>query len=285
MSRILITGATGNIGKELVKSLKARGIEFAIMSHRPDARADVPVVHGDFRQPETLAAAFTGVETLFILTPLEPDMLAMTQNAVAAAKAAGIKHIVRSSGAGADPDSPFSIARVHGAADRCVQESGLAWTLVRPNFFMQNHLGYYLEQIRSGAHTVPRGNGAISIIDTHDVADSVAAILANPAAHAGRIYTLTGSEALTSAEQMAVISTAIGHEVRYIDIPDESAIAAMTTMGIPAVVVDWLMSLNAVVKAGYAGGISDDVLKLTGRPPRRFADFVKANASRWLPTN
>lgn len=279
--RILITGANGNIGRELVKSLKALGIDFAIMSSHPEASADVAVVHGDFRRPETLASAFFGVETLFLLSPLVPDMLALTQNAVAAAKAAGVKHIVRSSGAGADPESPFALAKEHGEADRCVQESGLAWTLVRPTFFMQNHLSYYLEQIRNGAHTIPRGDGAMALIDLRDIADSVAVILADPAAHAGKTYTLTGGEALTNAAQMAIISAAIGREVRYIDVPEAAAADAMRDMGMPPVIVDWLMSLDAVVKAGYAAGTTSDVEALTGHTPRRFVDFVRENAAAW----
>lgn len=206
---LLITGATGNIGKELVAALDARGIRYAIMSSRPATSTDATVVHGDFRRPETLASAFAGVKTLFLLSPLVPDLLEMTRNAVTAAKAAGVRHIVRSSGAGADPDSPFSIARLQGEADRAVQESGLAWTIVRPAIFMQNHLSYNAEGIRKGTHAAARGNGAEAMVDTRDIGDAVAAILADPARHAGHIYTLTGGEALTGAQQMAAISAAV----------------------------------------------------------------------------
>ncbi len=279
---ILITGATGTIGSEVVKALQAKNLEFVAMSSRPGQTVGgKPTVFGDFARPETLRQAFHGIDTLFLLQPLVPEMAEFGIHAVDAAKAAGVRHIVRSSGAGADPDSPFSIAKVHGLVDRHVQESGFSWTLLRPNAFMQNFLTYYLEQIRSGAYTKPNGNGATSLVDVRDIAECAAAVLADPAAHAGHIYTLTGGEALTNAEQMAAISAAIGKEVRYVDVSEAAAIEAMTGMGFPSRVIDWLMSLNAVVKAGYAAGISDDVRLLTGHAPRRFADFVQENAAAW----
>lgn len=281
-NNILITGATGTIGREIVKALTARGLEFETMSSRPGQIIDgKPARFGDFSRPETLRQAFHGIDTLFLLQPLAPEMAEFGINAVDAAKAAGVKHIVRSSGGGADPDSPFSIAKVHGQVDRHVQESGLGWTLLRPNAFMQNFLSYYLEQIRSGAYTKPNGEGATSLVDVRDIAECAAAVLADPTAHASRIYTLTGGEALTNAAQMAAISAAIGKEVCYVDVPEAAAIEAMTGMGFPPKVIDWLMSLNAVVKAGYASGVSDDVRLLTGHAPRRFADFVRENAAAW----
>ncbi|OQA34042.1 MAG: NAD(P)H azoreductase [Betaproteobacteria bacterium ADurb.Bin341] len=279
---ILITGATGTIGSEVVKALKARGLEFAAMSSRPDQMIDgKPAVFGNFARPETLRQAFRGIDTLFLLQPLAPEMAEFGINAVDAAKAAGVRHIVRSSGGGADPDSPFAIAKVHGQVDRYVQESGLGWTLLRPNAFMQNFLTYYLEQIRSGAYYKPNGDGATSLVDVRDIAECAAAVLADPAAHAGRIYTLTGGEALTNSAQMAAISAAIGKEVRYVDVPEAAAVEAMTGLGFPPKVIDWLMSLNAVIKAGYAAGLSNDVRQLTGHAPRRFTDFVRENAAAW----
>jgi uncharacterized protein YbjT (DUF2867 family) len=279
---ILITGASGTIGTQLLLALKEKGLEAAVMTSRPgNSLPGYKTVQGDFGNLESLQAAFQGFDTIFLLQPLTPQMVEYGLNAVAAAKAAGVRHIVRSSGAGADSSSDFSIAKAHGTVDDAVRASGVAWTLVRPMSFMQNFLSFYAGQVVSGAFYAPHGDGATSLVDVRDIAESAAAILANPAAHAGKTYDLTGGEALTDAQQMAIISAGIGRTVQYVDIPEEAAASAIAGMGIPAVVVDWLMSLNAVIKAGYAAGVSGDVQRLTGHAPRSFADFVKDYAATW----
>jgi uncharacterized protein YbjT (DUF2867 family) len=279
MSKILITGASGTVGSALVAELQARGVAFQSMRSHPAAGA----VHGDLADRASLNAAFTGVDTLFLLLPLTPSLPEFGRNAVAAAKAAGVRHVVRLSGASADAGSPFAIARVHGEIDRELMNSGMAWTLIKPNSFMQNHLTYNLAQIRSGQFYAPHGDAATSLVDVRDIAQALAGILAAPQAHAGRSYTLTGGEALTDAEQMAAISKAAGRSISYVSVPDSAAREAMLGMGFPPLVVDWLESLNAAIRAGYAAGISGDVPALLGRPPRRFADFAEENAARWLP--
>ncbi len=249
--RILITGATGNIGQELVRALKARSIEFSVMSSKAGQSLDgVPSIVGDFAKPESLRQAFAGFDVVFLLLPLVPDFLSFGRNAIEAAKAAGVRHVVRSSGAGADANSPFGIARIHGEVDQWLQESGMAWTILRPTSFMQNLLTYYRDQIKGGTFYAPQGDGAIALVDVRDIAESAAAILADPAQHAGRTYTLTGGEALTNVQQLALVSSATGEEKRYVDVPDEAAREAMAGHGVPAAVIDWLMSLNAVIKAG-----------------------------------
>jgi uncharacterized protein YbjT (DUF2867 family) len=131
-NRILVTGGTGNIGRELVKQLQARGADFAIMSSKPGkAASSAREVYGDFTQPASLAGAFTGIDTLFLLFPLVPGMPDMARNAVVAAQLAGVRHIARSSGAGADAHSPASIARLHGEIDDLIVHSGIASTLLR----------------------------------------------------------------------------------------------------------------------------------------------------------
>lgn len=282
-NHILVTGSTGNIGRELVKQLQARGADFAVMTTQPGrAPAGVRAVHGDFTQPASLAAAFAGTDTLFLLFPLVPGILDMARNAVAAAQAAGVRHIVRSSGAGADAGSPASIARVHGQIDDLIAGSGIAYTLLRPTSFMQNAINFSAGSIKgAGAIYAPHGNGAVSVIDVRDIAEAAAAVLAAPAAHAGAAYTLTGGEALTDAQMAADIGRAIGRDVAYVDVPEQAAVDAMTQMGMPPQLIDWLMSLNHVIKQGWAAGLTDDVRRLTGHPPRRFADFAREHADAW----
>jgi uncharacterized protein YbjT (DUF2867 family) len=278
--RILVTGATGHIGRELVRVLQQREADFAVVTS-PSGRnlPGVLSVEGDFADPASLERAFRGFDTLFLLLPLVPNKLEMARNAVQAAKAAGVKHIVRSSGAGADAASPVAIAQLQGRIDELVQGSGLAWTLLRPSFFMQNWVNYHADQLRAGAYHAPNGDGAIGVIDVRDIAESAAAVLLHPAAHAGRSYTLTGGEALTNAQQVAALSEASGRAMRYVDVPEASAQAAMQQMGMPAEVVEWFMSLHHVVKQGWAAGLTGDVAGLTGHPPRRFLDFANESAA------
>jgi len=279
---ILVTGATGTIGSQLLPLLQAQGLDVAAMTSRPGHR--VPgfrTVQGDFAQPDALAAAFQGFDTVFLLQPLAPRMVAFGLNAVAAAKAAGVKRIVRSSGGGAASDSPFSLPRAHGTVDDAVRASGLAWTLLRPTSFMQNHLTYNTAAIRSGALYAPHGDGATSLIDARDIAEVAALVLADPDAHLGRAYDLTGAQSLTDAEQMAIIAEAIGRPVAYVDVPESAASEAMAGMGFPELLVDWVMSLNAIIKAGYAAGQSPDFQRLTGKAPRTFTAFAREHAATW----
>jgi uncharacterized protein YbjT (DUF2867 family) len=238
-------------------------------------------VQGDFLDPASLRRAFAGVDTLFLLFPLVPDMALMAANAVTAAKAAGVRHIVRSSGAGADAESQIAIGKVHGEIDALVSGSGIPFTLLLPTSFMQNMVTSYGDSIRSGALYAPRGNGAVAVIDVRDIADVAVEVLTNPAAHASRSYTLTGPESLTDAQMVAAIAREIGRDVQYVDIPEQAALDAMTKMGVPPAVIAWLMSLNYAIKQGWAAGESPMVEQITGHPPRNFGEYVRENAAAW----
>ncbi|MCA3716175.1 NmrA family NAD(P)-binding protein [Phenylobacterium sp.] len=281
-NRILVTGAAGNIGAEIVKRLQARKADFAVMTHASGgAPAGAGETQGDFLDPASLRRAFEGVDTLFLLFPLVPEMPRMAANAVAAAKAAGVRHIVRSSGAGADAASPAAIAKVHGEIDALIRNSGIPFTLLLPTSFMQNLVNFYGAAIRDGALYAPRGDGATAVIDVRDIADVAVEVLTHPAAHAGQSYTLTGPENLTDAQMVSAIARQIGRDVRYVDVPEAAAVDSLTRMGSPPQVIEWLMSLNHVIKQGWAAGGSPVVETITGRPPRNLADFVRENAAAW----
>jgi uncharacterized protein YbjT (DUF2867 family) len=278
--RILVTGATGHVGSELVRVLQQRKADFAVMAS-PSGRSapGVLAVEGDFADRASLERAFRGFDVLFLLLPLVPNKLELARNAVAAAQAAGVKHIVRSSGAGADAASPLSIARLQGEIDELVRNSGLQWTVLRPSFFMQNWVNFHVGQLKTGAYRVPQGNGAIGMIDVRDIAESAAAVLLDPAAHAGHTYDLTGPEALTNAQMVAAISEAAGRRIEYIDVPEAAAESGLRAAGMPDQAVGWFMDLHHVVKQGWAAGLTGDVKTLTGHAPRRFVDFVRENVN------
>jgi uncharacterized protein YbjT (DUF2867 family) len=274
-NHILVTGASGTIGRALVAELQSRGADFAVMSSKPAPG----VVQGDFADTASLERAFQGVDTLFLLLPLVPGKVQLAHNAVQAARAAGVRHIVRSSGAGADPASPVALAQLQGEIDALVAASGIPHTFLRPNGFMQNWINYAAAALKAGTFHAPHGDGAQSLIDARDIAAVAAAVLADPASHAGQAYTLTGPEALTDAQMVEQIGAAAGHPIRYVDVPEAAAREAMA--GMPPVMIEWFMSLNHVIKQGWAAGVTDDVQRVTGRAPRRFADFVVENAAVW----
>lgn len=279
---ILVTSASGNVGRELVQQLKAAGVNVIAGSSSVKAVEGVKTRRVDFSDPVTLTQAFSGIDTLFLLFPLQANMAELARNALAAARAAGVKHIVRSSGAGANPAAAYTLPRVQGEIDRMVIESGIPHTLLLPNTFMQNFATYFSGMIQGGALYLPQGEGKTSYIDVRDIAAVLVKILQNPAAHAGQSYTLTGGEALSNAEAVALIATAIGQPVNYVAVPDTAAQESMRGMGMDEWHIAQLMSLHQLTAAGYAAGTSDAVQRLLGRAPIRFADFAQAYRSAWV---
>lgn len=277
----LVTGATGNIGSAILKNLAQSGVPAIAGSPSGISVHGAPGRVVDYNDVAGMTAAFEGVEALFLLFPLVPNKVQLATNALNAAKAAGVKYVVRSSGAGADPRSPMAIGRLQGTIDQLVIDSGISYTIVRPSFFMQNFVAYYAGMIKSGSVSLSHADGKISLIDVADIAAVDAVILSNPSAHAGQIYTITGPEAVSTEEALELISNAISKHVEYFPIPEATAVESMRKMGMEDWTVDIMSSLNQVVAAGYAAGISPTVKQLTGREPQRFEQFVSGNVSAW----
>lgn len=282
--RILVTGATGNIGRALVAQLAPHAPAIRVTAA---SRTAEPVAGESTRRLDQLDAASThaamhGIDLLFLLTPAHPLMEAMTAHAVQAAQAAGVRHIVRVSGAGADPASDIAIARLQGRCDRIVIDSGIAHTLLRPKNFMQNFTTFLRDMVRSGTVHSSQGEGRVPFIDARDIAAVAARILREPQAHAGKAYTLTGPQALTNAEALAVIAGHIGRPVRVVAIGEEQAVEGMREAGMPEAMVQVMSSLNRIIAAGWVAEVTDDVPRLLGRPATAWADFVAEHRDLWL---
>jgi uncharacterized protein YbjT (DUF2867 family) len=285
---ILVVGGTGTIGSEVIRLLKAENVPFRALARDP-AKAEslkaqgIESVSGDLRQPETLPVALQGIEKVFVVTPLVPDQVQMRANLIAAAKTAGVKHVVLSTGIGAAPDAPVQIGRWHGENQKQLQESGMAWTFVQPGFFMQNLL-MYAEAIRDkGEFYMPLDEGKVSWIDARDIA-AVAAKALMESGHENQAYPVTGPEALSGAELGKILTGIAGRTVNYIPISLDQAKQAMTAMGMPVALADAMNELYALAPAGHLASVLDTVEKVTGRPARRFPQFVEDYAEMFRGT-
>jgi uncharacterized protein YbjT (DUF2867 family) len=280
-NKILVTGASGNIGQPLVAALKAAGADVEIMRSKAGEEVGVPTRVASFDDVASLTKAFTGIDTLFLLFPLVPKKIELANNAAAAAKAAGVRHIVRSSGSGADASSSFALPRLQGTIDDMLSATGIATTFLRPAGFMQNYATYQTQAIAAGTVYMADGGQAQSLIDVRDIADVAAAVLLAPSKHAGKAYTLTGATAFTGVHAAKVISQAIGRDVNHVTITAEQAVETMKQWQMHAYVIDVMDSLHRIVAAGYASDVTLDVERILGRKPRTFEAYVQDQQAIW----
>ena len=280
---ILVTGATGTIGREVVKRLAERkfvvraGVRNAAKARRrfPDS---VELTTFEFEEVASFAAALAGVEKVFVLPPLLPNQLEVTNALVDAAKNAGVRHIVKLSAIGADPEANFTIGKWHGEAELHIRESGLSFTFLRPNSFMQNFINYFPP--RDGAIYLPWGNGKASFVDARDIG-AVAAAALTADGHEGAIYTLTGPEALGIADVAGMVSNATRREIRYVDVPEAAASQAMLQAQLPPWQADALMELHAINKQGLWDPVTSDIERTTSKPAINFARFARDHAQNF----
>jgi uncharacterized protein YbjT (DUF2867 family) len=275
---ILVTGATGHIGSELVRLLADQGVPARALVHSPDKAAPIQrlgleTAVGDYQQPDTLDAAMKGCDQLFLLSPPTPRQPQQEQQVIDAARRAGVEHVVKQSVPWAGPDAPLVFSRWHGQVEQHLAQSGLAYTLLRPNNFIQNFLMSAQQVADQGILYGMFGDGRIAFVDTRDIAAVAAELLTNPG-HQGASYTLTGPEALTAAEVAERLSAATGRQVRYVDVGPDAFRQALAGAGMPGWLVDGVVEGNTMLAAGHAATVTDEVARLTGRPPRTFAQFA-----------
>jgi uncharacterized protein YbjT (DUF2867 family) len=274
---ILVTGATGTVGSEVVKALEGRGARFrAGYRTRPqNVPKGAEAVALDFDRPETLGPALRGVETVFLLS----STVAPEANAVREAAKAGVKRIVKLSvwEAGAPG---FTFGAWHRGIEQAIEQSGLAWTFLRPNGFMQNVINYMGQTIKGqGAMYSSVGDARISHIDARDIG-AVAARVLTEAGHEGKAYDLSGPAALSYGEMAATLSSVLGRKVQYVSVSDEDYKKAAMGAGTPEGYADALINLHRNYREGRFGRVAPDVQKLLGRAATSFEQFARDHASQ-----
>jgi uncharacterized protein YbjT (DUF2867 family) len=278
---ILITGATGNVGVPLVRALvadghKVRAFVTDVAAAREKLGDKVELVKGNFEDAASIDAALVGVDTAYLLTT-GLDLPKWDATFIAAAKRAGVKHVVKHSVAGAQYEVN-SVGRWHRAGEKLLEQSGMAWTFLRPVGFMSNALTWIPTVKAQGAIYMPCGDGKTASIDPRDIAAVAAKVLTTPG-HDGKAYDLTGPEPLGVADQAKALSDAIGKPVKYVDVPDAAARQSMIGMGMPPALADSMIEFTNMVKSGNANMLSDNVQTITGKPARTFAAWAKENAA------
>jgi uncharacterized protein YbjT (DUF2867 family) len=279
---ILVTGATGNVGAHVVRTLTERGVAVRAFVRDPDraARAfgpDVQLATGDFADRGSLDRALTGVDRMFLACGNVPGQVAYECAAVDAAAAAGVSRVVKLSGPGASPDSPLVFERWHGEIERHLAASGLPRVLLRPRTYLTNLLAYARGVTETGMLFAPAGTAAISFVDPRDVGAAAAECLTGDG-HEGRTYTLTGPEAITYERVAAELSAATGRTITYGSVGDEQARQAMTADGLPPMVADAVVAIFAAQRAGTMAGTTDTLRGLIRREPRTIAEFARDHA-------
>ncbi len=277
---ILVTGSTGLIGSEVLRRLSQAGVP-ALTRDLAKARTmpGVTWVAGDLGKPATLPAAFEGAKTLFLLTHYLEDMVELQHNAIAAARAAGVSHVVKVSAFAASGHSKAPIGRWHFQVEMTLQDSGVTWTMLRPHHFMQNLLAQAAYVIKEGVIYSASGDGKIPYVDARDVA-AVAVVTLTTPGHVGKKYVVTGSEALSYRQAAEIIGAVIGKPVRFVDESPDEARARRVREGVPPAVIESILAIAAYQRAGgKTVTITSTIAELTGRPPRTVAEFVHEHAA------
>lgn len=280
---IVVTGATGTIGREVVTALAAAqnvvvrpAVRADSLSKLPQGRTIEPVAF-DWDDDASYDRAVAGADALFLLTPVSDQQAVYGKKLVAAAKKAGVQHIVKLSVAGAEYEPGISLGRLHREVERAIEDSGMAFTHLRPNCFADNWLSYWRPDA-TGMVYLPFGEGRVAYIDARDIGAAAAHVLTTPG-HAGKAYTLSGEDAPSPVEVTALLSEVAGRKIAYVDVPPEAARAAMLGQGAPAWMVDGFLELFALVKAGALSSTASDTRTALGHAPRSFAEWAKDHAA------
>ena len=281
MSMMLVFGATGHVGGELLSILSSQGVSAVAVARVPERARPLPGikwVKGDLSDPASLDGLFDGVKTMFLLTGNGPDLATLQLTAIRAAAKSGVEYVVKLSALGASNHSKSPIGRAHYEAEQALIASGMRWAILRPHAFMQNLLDQTPAIVGEGRIFAASGDGKIPFVDTRDIA-AVAAVTLTHSGHDGKKYVLTGPEALSYSDVARILSEVVGQPITYVPLSIEEARERMTRAGNPPWAIEGLLALAAYQRAGGPTAVvHDTVHEILGRPPRSLAEFVRDHA-------
>jgi uncharacterized protein YbjT (DUF2867 family) len=280
---ILVTGATGTVGSEIVKRLSAesrpvRAVTRDLRKVNLNQLPHVEFVRGDFEDSESLRRACMGVERAFLLSNSTERAERQQTGFVEVAQKSGVRHIVKLSQLHADVNSPGRFLRYHAAVEAAIQAAGLTFTFLRPNLYMQGLLNFRQSIKEKSAFFAAAGKARISAVDVRDLADVAVAALTSPQ-HENKTSSLTGREALTFGEMAQQLSAAIGRTIAFVDVTPEAMRDALAGLGMPAWQADGLLEEFAMYRRNEAAEVEPGVAEALNRNPRSFAEFARDYAS------
>jgi uncharacterized protein YbjT (DUF2867 family) len=275
---ILVTGATGTIGRKLTRQLQDSRLAFRalVRSEVKGQTLGCDYVVGDFDQPETLAAALQGIEGVFLNSPAGEALVRQQTAVIEQARAAGVKRIVKVSSRGADVNASNTIGRVHGQVERVLADAGMAWSVLRPGTFMQNLLRNAGTVRSTGKIFGAYKEGRIAFVDCEDIATCALTLLRGDAG-SGQIYTLSGPQAVSYYQIADKLTHHLGKPVSYVDLPPEQMSANMMSNGMSASFAQMMVALMVQFSTGAGAHVTTAISDLLGRPARSIDQFFIDN--------
>lgn len=283
MATILVTGATGNVGSQAVRELRARGAPVRAFVRDPARAAamlgdSVELAVGDFEDATSVRRALVGVSDVLLSSTNNPRQVEHETGVIDAAGAAGVRRIVKLSTIGAEVGAALPAFDWHGRIEQQLRRSGVPAVILQSNFYMTNLLASAEMVKQTGRLFAPAAGGTVAMIDPRDVA-AVAAVILTTEGHEGQTYTLTGPEAISHARVAADLSAATGRPIAYVDVPEEAARQRLVEAGMPDWLVRQITGVYALIRQGALAGTTGTVRAMSGREPRDFAAFARDHAA------
>jgi len=279
---IFVSGATGTTGGATVRALLAMGANVVAGVRSPEKAGALEALGATVRPVDladvgAMTGAMRGADGLYLVTPVSEQTEALTKAMVAAAKAAGVSHVVKLSGLDVDKAPGFTLGRWHLAAEQAIRASGLRWTFLRANAFMQNFLGNADTIKAQRVYYSPFGSASVSFVDARDIGEAATTVLLSDD-HTDRIHNLTGPRSVANDEVASLLGAAAGKPVTCVDVTVDQLRQALAGHGMREVVAAATAELLGQMATGTAAYVSSDVEALLGRAPRDFAQWTRDNA-------
>jgi uncharacterized protein YbjT (DUF2867 family) len=275
---ILLTGVTGKTGGATAQALLNKGLKLRAIVRNPEkaaalAAAGIELVTGDATDPALLKTAMAGVDRALLVMPNSEHQLRLEQQFTDVAKQSGVKHLVKMSSMESVADAKSPIPKAHYASEQYIEKSGLQWTFLKPNFFMQNFLGSAGTIKEQGKFFLPMGDGRTVMADCRDIGAVAAAVLTGTG-HAGQRYEITGPEVLSFHDVAARFSKVLGRKIEYVYVPMDAYRPTLARFLTNPWHLNAVCELFQEIATGKQLYTTDTVQKLTGRPPRSLEQFI-----------